>query len=54
MGAWLDSAGWRFSIRARGDVKCKFVSFEKFDDLTAKYPAFIADSRAGRGTLPPL
>ena len=48
MGAGPNSTGWQFSLRARGDVKCKFVSFKKFYDLSSKHPAFIADGRAGK------
>lgn len=47
MGAGPKSSGWQFSLRARGNVKCKFISFEKFYDLSSKHPAFVADGRAG-------
>ena len=43
----LPPSGWQFSLRARGDVTCKIISFEKFYDLAAKHPAFVADGRTG-------
>lgn len=41
------STGWNFSAQANGEVTAKFVTLDRFYELSAKHPEMDADGRAG-------
>ncbi len=43
-----DGPSWAFTVRAVGNVKARFVPFEKFYELIANRPEIEADGRAGK------